>query len=161
MAKNSVIEKEICAECGAEVRPQALFCYNCGARVASETETETNGKAEVSEAWFQDNLNKDAKTNKLNEVDLPIAKPDEPIEKPSDEFPAAPPKKRTEPAKEFEKLKTAASLKQKNRVKTFQKKKVEVIWEEPAQAPNIWFIISAVVIAILSAVALWLMLWIR
>jgi predicted amidophosphoribosyltransferase len=30
-----LVEKQICASCGANVRPGALFCYNCGGAVSS------------------------------------------------------------------------------------------------------------------------------
>lgn len=30
----TAVEKEICENCGADVRENTLFCYNCGSRVA-------------------------------------------------------------------------------------------------------------------------------
>lgn len=33
----TVTEKKICPKCGVEVRPNNLFCYNCGSAVAAST----------------------------------------------------------------------------------------------------------------------------
>jgi hypothetical protein len=42
------------------------------------------------------------------------------------------------------KLKSAANMRRK--AKTFQPKKVEISWEEHQNAPNIWFLIVAVIL---------------
>jgi ribosomal protein L40E len=158
MAKKSVLEKQVCAACGADVRPQALFCYNCGAAVAPDAENK-NG---VSSAWFQSDLTEGAKTNNLSQNDLPIQKPlDEPIVKPDGEPKPSAENKPDEPAKQLEKLKTAASMRQKTRVKSFQKKKVEVVWEPPEESPNIWFIAAAGIFALLALGVLLAMLSIK
>lgn len=164
MAEKLVLEKQICAACGVDVRPQALFCYNCGAAVAAENDLKTDGKTEVSDAWYRDGLTAGAKTTNLNEHDVPIQKPlDEPLEKPSDDLPETPAAadEKNPPPKQFERLKTAASMRQKNRVKTIPKKKVEVVWEQPETAPNVWFIIAAVMITAVAVGVLLAMLWIK
>lgn len=38
MAEKTV-EKQICQKCGAEVRPNTLFCYNCGGSVTDPSKT--------------------------------------------------------------------------------------------------------------------------
>jgi hypothetical protein len=158
MAKKLVLEKQICAACGADVRPQALFCYNCGAAVTPEAENK-NG---VSSAWFQDNFAEGAKTNNLSQNDLPIQKPlDEPIVKTDEQLKPSAENKPDEPAKQLEKLKTAASMRQKTRVKSFQKKKVEVVWEPPEASPNIWFIAAAGIFTLLALGVLLAMLSIK
>jgi hypothetical protein len=47
-----VVEKAECPKCGADIRPDTQFCYNCGGPVAEETKNEvppttppTNGAA--------------------------------------------------------------------------------------------------------------------
>jgi hypothetical protein len=52
------------------------------------------------------------------------------------------------------KLKSAASLRRKS--KSFQNKKVEIVWEEHENAPNIWFIAVTVVLTIVAGVILYL-----
>jgi hypothetical protein len=152
MADKLVMEKQICAACGADVRPQALFCYNCGARVA-EAEAVQNGRDDAQ--TLSDDIG--AKTTKLSETDLPIAKPSsDPFEKKEVE-----PAKRRKPSRQIEKLKTAASMRPKTRVRSFQKKKVEVVWEEPEPSPNLWFLIAAGVFTVLALVILWIMLLIK
>jgi hypothetical protein len=50
----TLVEKKVCRECGAEVRPQTSFCYNCGKSV---TETPDREPAdEPSSIWFGETL---------------------------------------------------------------------------------------------------------
>ncbi len=47
------VEKKVCDKCGVDVRDDTLFCYNCGNRVASETEpapAKLNGTVKNSES---------------------------------------------------------------------------------------------------------------
>ena len=49
-SSETVIEKTECPKCGADVRPDTQFCYNCGGPVAEQTKNEasqTNG-AQIS-----------------------------------------------------------------------------------------------------------------
>lgn len=162
MAEKLVLEKQVCADCGADVRPQALFCYNCGAAVASEISSGNNDNSNVSDAWFRGDLAEGAKTTNLNDAELPIQKPlDEPFEKPSEELPEPTAKVKIPPPVPSEKLKTAASMRQKSRVKTIRKKSVEVVWEQPDSASNIWFIIAVVIITLIAVGTLLAMLWIK
>lgn len=50
------------------------------------------------------------------------------------------------------KLKSAAAMRRKP--KRIQKKRVEIVWDEPVSPPNVWFLIATVLFAIL-AVGLW------
>lgn len=50
------------------------------------------------------------------------------------------------------KLKSAATMRRKP--KRIQKKRVEIVWDEPQSPPNIWFLIATILFAIL-AVGLW------
>ncbi|MEQ1921446.1 MAG: zinc ribbon domain-containing protein [Pyrinomonadaceae bacterium] len=49
MAK-AVLEKEVCSQCGVDVRENTQFCYNCGAQVATEPDerSATNDDAETA-----------------------------------------------------------------------------------------------------------------
>ncbi len=152
----TLVKKKICDACGADIRTGSLFCYNCGRAVAADLpETgKINNRKPVSDARFQSELkeysdlkteNIDLKTTQLREetvekVELkPIAKPTEellekieakPFEKPS--------------MLEDAKLKSAANLRRK--AKSFQRKTVEVVWEEPENAPNKWFPLVAILL---------------
>jgi hypothetical protein len=54
MMAETLVEKNVCGECGAEVRPQTAFCYNCGKPVQQIDEAGKIG--ETSEAWFGETL---------------------------------------------------------------------------------------------------------
>lgn len=168
MAK-TLVEKEICDACGADVRPDSLFCYNCGGAVAEEArETATNdNQKSTNNNKFQTALaeNSDLKTTPLKQETVekfenqPIAKPvgkptsgklpekfeDRPIEKP--------------PVQEDAKLKSAASLRRK--AKIYQKKTVEVVWEEPEAAPNKWFPIVAILLILFVVAIFYLAMYLK
>lgn len=55
------IEKTICEACGADVRDNTVFCYNCGSKLELENPLEKNGAAvadENSKAALDDLANK-------------------------------------------------------------------------------------------------------
>lgn len=161
MAK-TIVKKEICDACGAEVRPGSMFCYNCGGAV-SEAETviqKNDRKNSVSDAWFKADVteNIDLKTTKLKAEEIAeksIEKPtvsellekieEEPKEKPSIEDRA--------------KLKSAANLRRK--AKSFQRKTVEVVWEEPENAPNKWFPIVAILLILFVVFIFYLAMYVK
>ena len=132
----TLVENEICEACGADVRPGSLFCYNCGESVtgeASPTASTNNKNKKVSSALLEDEIVKsnDLKTSPLDDGKIEKAA-DAPIPKPS--------------IQEEAKLKSAANLRRK--AKTFQRKTVEVVWEEPENAPNKWFPIVALLLTL-------------
>ena len=145
----TLVEKKICEACGADVRPGSLFCYNCGGAVSDDL-SESNQKT-ISAAWLQGDLvkNSDLKTKPLDSQAVdnialkPIAKPTDDllVEKKSDKSIETP--NITEEAK----LKSAANMRRKP--KTFQRKSVEIVWEEPENAPNKWFPLVAFVLILL------------
>jgi len=150
MAEN-LVENRVCSACGAPVRPQALFCYNCGSAVAPEIEAE-------DEARLYDELADDhqaepkAGTNRDESHAAPIEKPfDTLVENKTGE---------KSPAQAETKLKSAAALRRSGRIQP-QKKTVEVIWEEPENAPNVWFLVAAFVLALAAVGILLAMLYIR
>ena len=129
-----LIENRICNNCEADVRKGALFCYNCGSSVAPElpSAAENNG----SDSLVRDDSVEENHTPiaaKTNNFDKPIEKPDV-LEEP--------------------KLKSAASL--RKRPKSVQKKRVEIVWEEPENAPNAWFVLVGSLLT-LFAIGIWLL----
>ena len=111
------------------MRKGALFCYNCGSSVAPEIPlaAKKNGSDDSVEE------NHTPVTTKTNNFDKPIEKPS---------------------VSEEPKLKSAASL--RKRTKSVQKKRVEIVWEEPESAPNAWFVLVGVLLT-LFAVGIWLL----
>jgi hypothetical protein len=172
MAK-TLVEKKICDACGADVRPGSGFCYNCGGAVAQaelpKAETNNRSKAESDAGQLVDlaetsdfkTSNIDLKTTKLKEevietIDIkPIAKPsvDELGEK------IAPLTAEKPSLQDAAKMKSAANLRRK--AKSFQRKTVEVVWEEPENAPNKWFPIVAIVLILLVVGIFYLAMYLK
>lgn len=137
----TLVKNQVCTSCGADVRTGAFFCYNCGSSVAPDiVSTERNGKNDEGE-----------KTEKL----LFSEKPLEEEKIPAVENKETPEKKEAEitPTAKPE-LKSAASMRRKP--KTIQRKRIEIVWEEPASAPNVWFLLVAVLLTGF-ALGLWLL----
>jgi uncharacterized Zn finger protein (UPF0148 family) len=164
-----LVERNICDACGADVRPGSLFCYNCGGAVGEVlTEAATNNNNSKDDgARFQSNLaeNSDLKTTRLKKETVEgfdsesIAKP---IEKPaaaelSEKTEAQPLEKSS--FNEDAKLKSAASLRRK--AKNFQRKTVEIVWEEPENAPNKLFPIVAIVLILFVAAIFYLAMYLK
>ncbi len=157
----TLVEKKICEACGADVRPGSLFCYNCGGAVSLDLPE--SKKENISDAWLRDDLveNSDLKTSRLdgvkteNVVLKPIGKPtvselleeisDKTIEKPN--------------IAEEAKLKSAANMRRK--AKTFQKKRVEIVWEEPENTPNKWFPIVAIILILMVVGIFYLAMYLK
>ncbi|MET0753368.1 MAG: zinc ribbon domain-containing protein [Pyrinomonadaceae bacterium] len=149
----TLVENRICSKCGADVRKGALFCYHCGGAVAPEIPVSENHNS-ASDAWFREDIVEEktkeeilersekpteAKTEVLEAADIPIQKPD---------------------IFEEAKLKSAASLRRKDR--PFQKIKIEeVVWEEPENAPNGWFILVALVLTLFAVGIFWVALYMK
>lgn len=142
----TVLEKEICDACQADVRPNSLFCYNCGESVTIENSDEPEGEIFAedipiekpeSEELF-DNGKTNAKIIKNDEI-----KPEKPeINK-----------------KEKPKLRSAASL--KKRGKTIKTKEVLVTWEEHENAPNAWFIAIALFLTLFAVGVFFIAMYLR
>ncbi|HEX8367099.1 MAG TPA: zinc ribbon domain-containing protein [Pyrinomonadaceae bacterium] len=147
MTENPV-ENPVCSACGAPVRPQALFCYNCGSSIAPEIDT-----SEPRDEIFDENK---AETQPLAAADENY---DAPIGKPSETLVEDKPEKKS-PLPAETKLKSAAALRRGARTPA-QKKTVEVIWDEPENAPNVWFLVAAFVLALFAVGILLAMLYIR
>ena len=170
----TLVEKKICDACGADVRPGSGFCYNCGGAVSEPDELPVTAASidpkEINDAWQQSDLgepsdfktsNIDLKTTKLKEevidvIDLkPIGKPsDEVLNKTIESIPAENPS-----VQEEAKMKSAANMRRK--AKSFQRKTVEVVWEEPESAPNKWFPIVAIILILLVVGIFYLAMYLK
>jgi hypothetical protein len=134
-----LVDQRTCGACGADVRPESLYCYNCGEEI-----------------------------NDLQGAVKPIQRPDfEPDEKPilspsitsKDSAPVAP-KVAVERITQAngQPLESAASLRRRTRV--MERKPVEVVWES-AEGPNILLIVSTIVLFLFSLVVIGIALYYR
>ena len=129
----TAIENRICQTCGAEVRPNTLFCYNCGKSVAPEIVQDLPRKRDGGDVEFREN-NAPGQKNDLGQTESTVLREtiDEPIPILSEE----------------PKLKSAAAM--RRQPKSVQPKRVEIIWEEHANAPNGWFILAAILLTLFA-----------
>ena len=135
----TLVENRICYACGVDVRPGALFCYNCGKIVAPEIPVETKNK-NLSNTWVHQNVEEIKQESKAEAEESDGQENKEPKEKTT---------KKPE-LQEYIKLNSAASMRRKP--KTIQKKQIEeVIWEEHENAPNLWFILVAFLLTLFAA----------
>lgn len=145
MAETSVKQKT-CQACGADVRPNSMFCYNCGSSV-------TNGKTEVSDVWLRESLAEEngetsAQSHETTKLDAAVVEEKlaapreiEEVEK-TEKFP------KTTTIQEEAKLKSAAAMRRK--AKSFQQKEVQVVWEDAEDASNAKLIIASVLLLIFA-----------
>ena len=140
MSKTSV-KSRVCSACGSEVRSNALFCYHCGSSVAPEVVVALKDKRAVSDAWVSENGG--ASTQRPQPIVTESA--DKPIPKPN---------LTVEPE-----LKSAAAMRRKP--KNIQPKKVEIIWEEHENAPNLWFILVTILLTLFAAGVLYLAMYLK
>lgn len=133
------VKNRFCRDCGVDVRPHALFCYNCGSSVAPKATPPKNKNKEISgDNLFDADIDSDKASASLKTEILETA------EKNGNE----------ENNREKPRLESAASLRRKP--KTIQKKRIEIVWEEPDHAPNLWFILVALLLT-LFAIGIWLL----
>lgn len=148
----TIVENQICNSCGVDIRKGALFCYHCGTSVAPETIAQETDKIDgekqvLAKESNTENGKKTSSTKLKNKPKTESALFKEVTEKPI-------PKPEVRPEKN---LKSAASLRKTS--KSIQRKKLEIIWEEYDNAPNVWFILATVLSTIFVAGALWLALY--
>ena len=151
-----ILEKQTCKACSAEIRPKALFCYNCGSQVGSDEDVEAENvrQKKISDAWFKEEI---APTPKPVKRSSTVQKTKVATEE----------KKETgENGKKAEtstpgsiKLKSAASMRDKSKIA--ERKQVEVVWEAPSTAPNVWFLVVSLVLIGFAVFILFAMLYIR
>ena len=138
----TTVENRICQACGADVRPNALFCYHCGGSVAPEVVVALKDRKAVGNAQFRDVISEERNGDKSERIKQTIVEKieDQPILKPN--------------LVEEPKLKSAATMRRKS--KSFQPKRVEIIWEEHENAPNGWFIAVAIFLTLFAVGILYL-----
>jgi len=123
-----LVDGQTCGACGADARPESLYCHNCGEEI-----------------------------NDLRGAVGPIQRPDleadeKPIQMPNipskDSGPVVQ-KVDAEPVTQAngQQLESAASLRRRTRV--MERKPVEVVWE-PADGPNILLIASTILLVLFS-----------
>ncbi len=152
----TAVENNLCAECGADIRDEALFCYNCGGAVAAEDPADGG----ISDAWFREDIakNEDLQIDPVDDDQDEIEKPEDSGEPVPDETSGAEVKLKTKPKAKVRrkpKMKSAATLR-KNNPKSLPRKKVEVVWEEKVNSPNLWFILASLVIVAIVGVLFYL-----
>jgi hypothetical protein len=157
-------ENQFCENCGADVRLNALFCYNCGSQVATDEEiaSENQNGDGVSSAWFKETIaeTKAPETSAVKKKKTPSnikTKGSEPIPKPIEKLTNSDLNRVIRP--KTEPLPTAASIRKKNN--PFLRKKIEVTWEAPENAPNIWFLVVSVILIAFAVFILFAMLYIK
>ena len=139
-----IAEKPICAACGTEAREGAAFCYHCGAPVADlSVAPKNNGdkrppdntaenRSETIAALPSDEIETDKTATRLRgEEDSDEKSADEKVEP-----------------------ELISAAKMRRRPKSFQRKRVEISWEEPTGASSAIFIVAAVLL-VLFAVGIW------
>ena len=144
----TTIENQVCRACGADVREGSLFCYSCGRALSAEIAVARKDKSEpVINTEFKENVfaenENGAKQKKINQK----------IQKPVVEETFVAPVEKSN-TKQETKLKSAAAMREQS--KNVQPKRVEIIWEEHENTPNVWFIAVTIFLTILAGVVLFL-----
>ena len=146
----TITENQVCSACGADVREGSLFCYNCGGSLASEIAVVKSEKNEAAaDIQSQKNIS-DRNGDNFKQSGLDTKQE---IREVFNEASIAKPIEKSNLNKET-KLETAATLRKKS--KSTQPKKVEVIWEEHENAPNVWFILVAIFLTVVAVIILFL-----
>ncbi len=140
----TLVENQVCNTCGVEIRPQALFCYNCGAEVAEEESSENTENPEILQ-----------KTEVLEEKKIDSRKARK------GRITAVVNEKTDDKTAQNGniKLKSAANL--RNKARKLEPKRVEIIWEEHQDAPNLWFLGVAILLIIFAIVIFYLAMYLK
>ena len=161
----TAVEKGECAECGADIRDEAAFCYNCGGALNAEEIESTKVSEKSSAAWLRGDINEDPSTSDKDEstdVDKPNAMPAEDFEDAGVNVSQKTAEKESGNTKRIKpkiKMKSAANLRKKP--KSFERRKVEVVWEERNSTANIWFIVMSVLITFFVGVLFFLAMYLK
>ena len=152
----TVLENEICNSCQADVRPESLFCYNCGESLDIEN---TDQSVDIL-----------PQEEEITPEDAPIEKPDTEILPDEDSETnakiiktdagqAAKIKEAAEKLNDKPELESAASL--KKRGKTVKTKEVIITWEEHENAPNAWFIAITIFLTLFAVCVFFIAMYLR
>lgn len=175
----AAIEKETCNACGADIRLQAEYCYNCGTAVSpaaaekvsltSDDESQTvNNFGEKIAVEKKPVREESAAPESERETDEKIIdrktaaeiipKEAETVDEEKAEAGASEGERQTS-VTEPTNLKSAAAL--RRRPKSSERKTVEVVWEEHDNAPNGWFISVAVFLTLIAVGVLFLAMYLK
>lgn len=138
-----LVEKQICASCGADVRSGALFCYSCGGAVSAVPKKQENNNGNGAKTDFSERNNvapTEFKEITVSEAATKSSGFETTVERRKEET--------TAPAEA--KLKSAAAMRRKP--KTLHKKEVEIVWEEQ-ENPSSWLLIAAALVLAIFAAA--------
>jgi hypothetical protein len=124
------VEKSVCEDCGAEIRDESRFCYNCGEAVAEKAADDIPSEPA------------------LKDLKEPIAKAENGTGQ----------SETGRTAFEKARLQTAAGM--RKRPKSFQRKRVEVVWE-PRTAPNGLFTIAVIGLTLIAVFLLVAAMYLR
>jgi len=144
----TIIENRICQACGADVRPNALFCYHCGSSLTTPAAGIDLGNKNGGAPLRQSDV-------KAKNGDQPAARTRAVIIKKTVDDPIPNPLLTAEEPK----LKSAAAMRRKS--KRFQPKRIEIIWEEHENAPNGWFVFAAIILTLFAAGILFLAIYLK
>lgn len=152
----TLVKEKVCDTCGADIRPNSVFCYNCGSSVAPQVPLGANKTQKLSDGWFKGDLVEEKNNETVSEkVETKIVETEDEVR--SDEIAETgfieetTQEDKTE-KRDLSKMDSAANL--RRRGKSLQKKRVEIVWEEHDNAPNGWFIFIALLLAVL-AIGIW------
>ena len=168
---DTAVENDLCAACGADVREEALFCYNCGGPLQAE---EGGGEHEAaSDVWMRGDISgEDLADDKASEdyqesipmpeegLDVDAAEPDEGSEAAEADEEADPDGSDSKPVNRVKrKRKSAASIRKKPEF--VRGRKVEVVWEEKGDSPNIWFIVMSILVTVIAGILFYLAMMLK
>ena len=129
-------ENIACIACGADVRSEALFCYNCGGAVATQTDSEMTQNVETIHAEVDTERNAtDAVRTSKPHLSVVTGKAAKPERKPL----------------------TAAMLRRK---RASNRQPIEIVWEEPSR-PSIMFVVASIVLTVLTVLILAIALYLK
>lgn len=137
--KKTVVEKPVCGKCGADVRENTAFCYNCGSSITPEPEIE-HAEAIAPEPE-------------------PEAEPEPEIDERGRSALDDLAERLKQEEADSEKLAKAAAERKRARIRQRQPK--EVIWEPDAGPAGLSLIVTAVVLALLAVLVVFFTIYWR
>ncbi len=156
-----VTDQQVCPSCGVEVRPNSMFCYNCGGNVEEtpeqipvedfNSENDADSAVETSASLETSKLIAPTETEKFTDIKVEktsvkeentLAKENEQVIETvaTDEKS----KKIAEP-----KLKSAANM--RRQTKTSSLRQVEVVWEKPESDSLVRLILVTLLMLVFAA----------
>ena len=102
----AILEKEVCANCGVEVRPDTQFCYNCGKSVMAQS---SDGAAKVDSVSPEEN-------ESLADLEKALAA--------------------SRPVLDDSKSKLETAAAERRRARVGHRKPLEIVWDRPGTDAN-------------------------